>query len=177
MGEWLVRVEGHKFDLQALATELAPDVLKVTEQEGTYFLQAREFETRKDEGEVRARAEEMVQSLNGLGRALLSGFERVAISGVTLVESETVRHNYQTFRGNTRLRSNMTAELHGGTEASTRKPDDHSTARYRAQAWWQGPLKLDAPSYMERRADRELYQTPQVGERGVLEKDRRGFPE
>ena len=123
MGEWAARLEGHKFDLQALAAAFATDSPKVTEQDGNYVLRAREFEALTDAGEVRAKASEIVRSLNGLGRALLNGFERVAVSGVTLIESEIVRHHYVTFDVNVGIRSNMTADLQGGTEAATGKSD------------------------------------------------------
>ena len=81
MGEWLVELRGHVFDLRGLADLFTtPDLLVV--QEGEEFrLKSTAFDALASEDEVYAKSKSLMPSLNGIASVYVTGYRNVGMSG------------------------------------------------------------------------------------------------
>jgi hypothetical protein len=65
MPEWLVRLEGEKFDLEDLPSLLCSPENTVIEEDSSYYLKSSQFKSLGSADEVRERAIDMIEKLNG----------------------------------------------------------------------------------------------------------------
>lgn len=91
MSRWRVELEGEQFDLEDLPRLLTGDDAQVIQDGDVYYLEAAEFEGVDDSGAVHAKALELVQLVNGVGKLHSSSFHDVAVARVVeLAEDGTV---------------------------------------------------------------------------------------
>ncbi len=77
---WL---EGHQFDLEDLAEQLAVGDVRVVrdETENAYYLTSREIDNPPEAGRFDKPAESLIVRINGLGRAKSADFRPVKLNG------------------------------------------------------------------------------------------------
>jgi len=111
MPEWLVRLEGEKFDLEDLPSLLGSPENTVIEEDGSYYLKSSQFKSLGSADEVREHAIDMIKKLNGVVKLHIPSFRGVSEAGVTMIEEGGRRHHYVYLEGSIKLRSKVSANL------------------------------------------------------------------
>jgi hypothetical protein len=111
MPEWLVRLEGEKFDLEDLPSLLRSPENTVIEEDGSYYLKSSQFKSLGSADEVRERAIDMIEKLNGAVQLHIPSFRGVSEGGVTMIEEGGRRHHYVYLESSLTLRSKVSANL------------------------------------------------------------------
>ena len=96
MGEWLVRLEGDKFDLEELVDHFTSADWNVKrDEDGYYYLKSSDFNDMIDSHEVHERALELIGIMNGAASHHSGGgFRPVEFDGLTEIDADDRRHNY-----------------------------------------------------------------------------------
>jgi hypothetical protein len=117
----MVRLKGESFDLALLTEHFHAATLSITNQDGSYYAQSSELEVLSSEPEVRSKADEMLENVNGIGRMLDPQFRPIEIDAITETDSTGSRKHYMEFSEETRVRDKVMLEVvnaDGTTEQS-----------------------------------------------------------
>jgi hypothetical protein len=109
MAEWLVSLDGQKFDLQDLATQLQSPDWSVEEDRGGYVLRSSAFGLLTTDGQVFERANQLVQTINGLAAVVIPGFQPVQVGHVVRVHDDGRRLAHAYLSGTMTARGRLTA--------------------------------------------------------------------
>lgn len=90
MRRWQAELTGHRFDLDDLRRLLTADDLRVVKDDGTFYLDAAEFEELTDGAAVYRAAVDLLSLLNGVGK-LHSPPSRMSASGTCASLARTER--------------------------------------------------------------------------------------
>lgn len=129
MGEWLVRLQGHGFDLAELAdhfTSADRNVKKDTD--GHYYLRSLDFDRMTAPNVVHECAQEILGHMNGAMKLCSGyGYRPVESDAITEIDESGNRRNYMMLSATIEGRSHMTAEptviRADGTEDTSQSPD------------------------------------------------------
>jgi hypothetical protein len=113
MTEWLVRLQGHEFDLEELSDRFTSADRNVTKDEdGYYYLRSSDFDQVSDPDAVRERAFRLIELMNGATKLYTGGSYRpVEFDVVTRVDDDGKRHHHITLSATVEGRSLMTGKL------------------------------------------------------------------
>lgn len=128
MGEWLVELRGHVFDLRDLADLFTtPDLLVV--QEGEEFrLKSTAFDALASEDDVYAKAKALMPSLNGIASVYVTGYRNVGISGgIISIDAGGTRKRYIYEAVTEEIRLKASVDVAGGV-AVARGPTEADAA-------------------------------------------------
>jgi len=81
---WLVRLEGHHFDLEMLNAKVQAEDLRIEKRGDRYYLESEAFRNLKKSADVRSAAAEVLELLNGAARVFRGRYEPVRLSGEIL---------------------------------------------------------------------------------------------
>jgi hypothetical protein len=119
MAEWRVNLQGDELDLEELAARLTSPVTRIRREEGRYFLTADRLNNLGGAREVRAAAENILQSLNGFARLKLNAQTPLSAGNIERVEDDGLTHRFLTAESLTfRIREGACVALTGGAETS-----------------------------------------------------------
>jgi hypothetical protein len=90
MNDWCVGLTGDEFDLEELPKLFSTSKVEIVEDNGSYSLQSRDFDSLTDPHEVRLRAIDLIDRVNGAARLAFPGFKPVSISYVQRQEDEHI---------------------------------------------------------------------------------------
>lgn len=121
MPNWLVKLEGEKFDLEDLPSLLRSPEHTVIEENGSYYLKSSDFDSLSSADEVRECAIEIIEILNGAVKLHIHNFRGVSEDGVTLIEEDGSRHQYIYVRSAGTVRSKVSANLTVTTSNGTQQ--------------------------------------------------------
>jgi hypothetical protein len=120
MPNWLVKLEGEKFDLEDLPSLLRSPEHTVIEDNGSYYLKSSDFNSLSSADEVRECAIKIIEILNGAVKLHIHNFRSVSEDGVTLIEEDGSRHQYiyvrSAFTVRSKVRANPTVTTSNGTQ-------------------------------------------------------------
>lgn len=108
---WVVRLKGDSFDLELLSEHFHPAEFSVTKEHSSFYVQSSEFELLSSEPEVRSKANEILESVNGIGRMFDTNFRPVEIDAITEVDATGSRKNYMQFFEILKLRDKAEVEV------------------------------------------------------------------
>jgi len=114
VAEWRVGLTGDPFDLDELVADFAGPGVAVTQVGGQYWLSSTEFEHLPTADQVRARAAELVQDLNGAASFGIGGFHAVGVGHVSRVRADGGRDAFLYVEGMLTLRGNVIPPLVNG---------------------------------------------------------------
>jgi hypothetical protein len=86
--EWRVELEGDKFDLEEIQRQLVGGEHLVVEEEGRFYLKSPAFVDLKDSTEVREKAEEIVELLNGVAKLTIGLMKPITINSVVRIRDD-----------------------------------------------------------------------------------------
>lgn len=125
MPEWMVRLQGHEFDMEELSTHFTSAARNVKrDEDGYYYLRSSDFNKLTDPSAVRERALEMLGQMNGAVKLLSGGSYRpVEFDVVTEIDESGKRHHHVMLSATVEGRSRVTVNLSvggqdGGQDAS-----------------------------------------------------------
>lgn len=130
MGEWLVRLQGHEFDLAELADRFTSVVRNVRKDaDGHYYLKSSDFDRMADPSAVRERALEILGHMNGAMKLYSGdGYRPVESDAIIEIDEGGNRRNYKfasaTVEGRSRVTANVSVANQDGTEGSARSPSE-----------------------------------------------------
>jgi hypothetical protein len=122
---WMVRINGDPFDLELLSEQFRSANLSIAKESNGYYARSSEFEVLSSEPEVRSKADEILDSLNGIGRMLDSHFRPVEIDAITEADETGSRKHYMEFFEEIKVRDKATVKVvnaDGTSEQSTQPP-------------------------------------------------------
>ena len=95
MIERLVRLKGHRFDLEELSEHFTSDKLNVRQDEdGYYYLRSSEFNQMSDSSAVEERGRELLQYMNGIAKLLFGpGYRAVEYDAAARIEEDGQRYH------------------------------------------------------------------------------------
>jgi hypothetical protein len=99
MTEWLVRLDGQEFDLDHLTGWFSGPDCDVERREDGYYLKCSSFDNMIVAADVLARATDVVEWLNGLGRMESAGFRPISAGHVVRVHDDGRRNFFVICRG------------------------------------------------------------------------------
>lgn len=82
MAEWMVGLEGDDVDLDALVAEFDRPELSVDKVAGQYWLRSTEFQPGMAADDIRAKAGQLVQRVNGVASVTIGGYHMVGVGHV-----------------------------------------------------------------------------------------------
>ncbi len=128
MKEWMVQLNGDKWDLNELPKELYSSECSVVEEHGSYYLKSSDFNCLKQPGEVLQAATLLMEHANGVAKLRLSGFHNVAVSHRVIgIDDEGERQLFVLVTDSWEFRDKITV-THGDTKADgSVKPPKEST--------------------------------------------------
>jgi len=128
MGEWLVELRGHVFDLRDLADLFTtPDLLVVREGE-EFCLKSTAFDALASEDDVYAKAKSLMPSLNGIASVYVTGYRNVGISGgIISIDAGGTRKRYIYEAVTEEIRLKASVDVAGGV-AVARGPTEADAA-------------------------------------------------
>jgi hypothetical protein len=91
MNDWRVGLTGDEFDLEELPNLFGTSKVEVVGDNGSYSLQSRDFDSLTDPQEVRLRAIDFIDRVNGAARLAFPGFKPVSVSYVQREEGEAIQ--------------------------------------------------------------------------------------
>jgi len=92
MAEWKVELQGDRFDLEELPEIFHSSDLRVVEEDAKFFLKSHDFNSLASDGDVRRRAELLVERINGSMRVRMRNFKNVRIEAVLYIDDQGVSH-------------------------------------------------------------------------------------
>lgn len=132
MSEWLVPLEGHKFDLEELPRWFTSPDLEVIEEEGNYYLKSNEFNSFSESSEVRERAEELLQDINGAAKIYSSEYRPINIGSLIKIDENGIRHHYKEVKETINVRGKGYVEV---TKADTSEGGQESREIIPVESW------------------------------------------
>ena len=92
--KWLVRLEGHVFDLEDLQEQLHSDEISIQERNGNYYLSSSYFTDLSRPDDVLSTARHLIELMNGAAKIFVNGYEPVSPTGeiIEIVDSEERKH-------------------------------------------------------------------------------------
>jgi hypothetical protein len=152
MARWQVELTGHSFDLEELPRLFTAPELRVVEDDGRYFLEAKQFETLTEGQAVDAAARELLPRIIGIAKLSDRSFRSVETGGIRERDTEgKTRHHLVIHASTMQIRSKVGALVVKAGEESVPPPpgslvsdgwmratssDAHAA---RALALWGGP--------------------------------------
>jgi hypothetical protein len=94
---WTARIQGDPLDLELLGEQFQSPTLSIEKANGGFYVQSSEFEVLSSEPEVRSKANEMLESVNGIGRMFDPHFRPVEIDAITEADASGSRKHYIEF--------------------------------------------------------------------------------
>src|SRR5687767_12249400 len=82
MTEWLVRLDGHPFDLDDLAKRFTTPKARVIIEEGDYYLASTDFDALAEVDAIRRRGLQILEHMNGIMKVRGDGFQSVTLHSV-----------------------------------------------------------------------------------------------
>lgn len=121
---WMVRLEGHPFDLDYLAGQMNQGDDRVERDGEDYVLWAAGFNALTDAEAVLKRAEEIIARANGAAKMLSGSFHTVRVDLVTRVHGDGRRQRFMFASGGATVRARASAVCHvtGGVVDNTPAP-------------------------------------------------------
>lgn len=122
MGTIKARLQGHEFDLESLARLFSAGDPLVGRDDQGFYLAAVQLDGLIDEGgELMRTANEVLQRVNGVGRAYEDGFRPVSLSG-TFADGDSRHHVVVADTIEVRAKVHVADVVVDGSRASTRAP-------------------------------------------------------
>ncbi len=121
MTEWLVRLQGHAFDLEELSNHFTSADRNVNKDEdGYYYLRSSDFNLMSDSEAVRRRAQDLIERMNGAVKLLAGGgYRPVDFDAVIQIDDSGNRHHHITLSSTVGVRSRVTGKLTVGETGET----------------------------------------------------------
>ena len=120
MSEWKVELKGDRFDLDKLASQCSIPELTIIEENGSYYLKSKDFETMINAEEVHKYADGRITDLNGAAKIVFDDFQDIKFSG-NIIRSEDGK-NHSTVMADAfsiRCRIIVKAKAVGGIKTSS----------------------------------------------------------
>ena len=92
--QWLIKLQGNKFDLQDLSRLLCSPDLSVTEADNSYYLDSEEFNSVTEISEVYASATKLLEFINGSAKLDLKNFDAVSVVKVIRFDEDGQRESF-----------------------------------------------------------------------------------
>lgn len=134
MTEWLVRLIGEPVDLKALSGLFDSPDLSVREDEADYYLRSSDFEVLTEADDVRLRASELVQRINGIASVSLGSFVAVSLDDVVRIGQDGKRLHHMTLLVQSRWVASFTATSPDGTVLRSSQQADADIVSWAALA-------------------------------------------
>lgn len=92
--KWLVRLEGHAFDLEELQEQLQSDEISIQKRNDNYYLSSSYFTDLPRPDDVLSTARRLIELMNGAAKIFVNGYEPVSTVGeiIEIVDSEERKH-------------------------------------------------------------------------------------
>ncbi len=118
MTEWLVRLQGHEFDLEELSNHFSSDDLNVRrDEDGRHYLRSSDFSSMTDPSPVRERALKKLDRMNGVTKFLSgSSYRPITLDVITEIDVDGNRLNHIMLAAASGGRSRVTANLSVGDQ-------------------------------------------------------------
>lgn len=129
MTEWLVRLQGEKFNLEEASIRLCRGDLELREEDGSYYLTSTEFDSMTDSSQVLERAKELLRIVNPALKLYVGDYQPVAVDGLVIRVGEDGKwhrcfHAAGTLTSRGRLRAVGTVVRPEGTAQPPAPPAD-----------------------------------------------------
>lgn len=98
MAEWLVQLSGEKFDLEELPKRFTSEKYRVIEEDGKYYIKSSEFNSFTNDSEVRKKAEELLELINGAVKIKMPNFKPVSLDAVIEIDKDGQQHRHISLR-------------------------------------------------------------------------------
>jgi hypothetical protein len=132
MPEWLVRLQGHEFDMEELSTHFTSAVRNVErDEDGHYYLRSSDFNKTTDSEAVRERALTILGYMNDAMTLYTRGSYRpVQLDVVTQIDARGQRHHHITLSSTVEVRDQVRATIirADGTREDVSQPSDSAAA-------------------------------------------------
>lgn len=132
MAEWLIQLSGEKFDLEEFPKWFTSPDMEVFEEKGNYYLKSNEFNSFAEAYEVRERAEELLQDINGAAKIYSSEFQPINIGSLMKIDENGIRHYYQEVKETIKVRGKAYVEI---TKADTSEEKQESRELIPVESW------------------------------------------
>jgi hypothetical protein len=165
MTEWLIRLEGHKFDLEDLSDHFTSAARNVkSDTDGYYYLRSSDFNQMSDPDAVRKRALRLIELMNAATKLHTGGSYRpVQLDAVTQIDDSGKRLHHIMLSASSEGRSRMTAKLSvGETGGTVNVPQPPSGAESLVDLADQNEKVADALRFYERGNWINLYKAWEV---------------
>lgn len=92
--KWLVRLEGHAFDLEELQEQLESEEISIQKRNDNYYLSSSYFTDLPRPDDVLSTARCLIELMNGAAKIFVNGYEPVSPTGeiIEVADSEERRH-------------------------------------------------------------------------------------
>jgi len=90
--EWEVEIIGDLADLRMLSEAMRGADTTIGERDGAFILHSTKFDSLQDANDVRALAQEIVTSLSGLSRLILSTHRPIKVGHVAMVRDDGIKN-------------------------------------------------------------------------------------
>lgn len=132
MTEWLVRLQGHQFDLEQLADHFTSVDRNVKrDKDGQYYLTSSDLSHMTDPDLLRERALEILGFMNGAMKLYIgNSYHPVQLDVVTQIDGSGQRHHHITLSSTVEMRDQVKATLirADGTREDVSQPSDNTEA-------------------------------------------------
>jgi hypothetical protein len=136
MPRWQAEITGHRFDLDDLRRLLTAHDLEVIEDDGTYYLEAAEFEGLTDGAAVHRASVDLLPLVNGVGKLHSSSFEDVGVGHVReLGDDGTSRHHTVVVADTAHLRTRVDAVIIRPGESESQEPAEPPPGSQESDTW------------------------------------------